>query len=218
MTRIKICGITNLEDAQCAATCGADAIGFVFADSPRRVSPELAGEIIVEIGPSTTGVGVFVNETIEGIKSAMGISGCTEAQLHGEEGEEYLEALATYTIVKALRVRAVGHSFSMPLTRYREASAILLDTYVPGQSGGTGQRFDPAFAAELVKEGWRVIVAGGLTPENVGEIVASIRPYGVDVSSGVESTPGKKDHHKIASFITAVRAAEREDVHDNTIG
>ncbi len=215
MTRIKICGITNLEDAQCAADCGADAIGFVFAESPRRVSPALAGEIMAAVEPFVTGVGVFVNETVEEVRGALQVSGCTVAQLHGDEGEEYLRALAPYAVVKVLRVRSEpqvrGRTAVRPYEAYREARAILLDTYVPGQAGGTGQRFDPAIAAEMVKEGWRVVVAGGLTSENVGEMVISIRPYGVDVSSGVESAPGKKDYDKIASFIAAVRAAEREE-------
>jgi phosphoribosylanthranilate isomerase len=214
MTRIKICGITNLEDAQCAADCGADAIGFVFAESPRRVSSALAREIMAEMEPFVTGVGVFVNETVEEVRGALQVSGCTVAQLHGDEDEDYLRALAPYAVIKALRVgleepQVRGRTAVRPYEAYRRASAILLDTYVTGQAGGTGRRFDPAIAAEMVKEGWRVIVAGGLTPENVGEVVTSIRPYGVDVSSGVEAAPGKKDHDKVARFIEAVRAAER---------
>jgi phosphoribosylanthranilate isomerase len=207
MTRIKICGITNLEDAQFAAACGADAIGFVFADSPRRVAPEKAGKIMAQMEPFVTGVGVFVDATVEEVRGALQVSGCVVAQLHGNEGEDYIQALSPYGVVKALRV---GETLDAGgAGRYKKARAILLDAYVPGQAGGTGRRFDLAVAGQMVRGGWRVIVAGGLTPENVGEVVASVRPYGVDVSSGVEAAPGRKDHDKVARFVAAVRAAER---------
>lgn len=207
MTRIKICGITNLEDAQLAAACGADAIGFVFADSLRRVAPEKAGEIMAQMEPFVTGVGVFVDAAVDEVRGALQVSGCMVAQLHGNEGEDYIQALSPYGVVKALRV---GEKLDAGRAgRYKKAGAILLDTYVPGQAGGTGRRFDLAVAGQMVRGGWRVIVAGGLTPENVGEVVASVRPYGVDVSSGVEAAPGRKDHDKVARFVAAVRAAER---------
>ncbi len=208
MTWIKICGITNIEDARWAVECGAEAIGFVFAESPRRTTPEAAGEIMAELGQSVTGVGVFVEAPVDEVKRALEVSGCTVAQLHGEEGEEYIESLAPYEVVKAIRVGAPLDERSTG--RYRRARAILLDTYVAGQAGGTGRRFDPAVAARLVQEGWRVIVAGGLTPGNVGEVVAAVRPYGVDVSTGVEAAPGRKDRAKVAGFIAAVRAADGE--------
>jgi phosphoribosylanthranilate isomerase len=127
--------------------------------------------------------------------------------LHGGESPNFIPALSPYSVVKAMRVR--GGLDETMVRRYKDAAAILLDTYVAGQAGGTGERFDPAVAARLVKEGWRVIVAGGLTPDNVGEVVAAVRPYGVDVSTGVEAAPGKKDAHKVADFISAVRAADR---------
>jgi phosphoribosylanthranilate isomerase len=207
MTRIKICGITRVEDALQAAECGADGIGLNFADSPRRVSPERAGEIMAGVGPFLTGVGVFVDSSVEEVRSALETSWCTVAQLHGSEPADFIPALSPYRVVKAIRVRgALDESL---LRRYKDAAAILLDTYVPGQAGGTGRRFDPAVAARLVKEGWRVIVAGGLTADNVGEVVAAVRPYGVDVSTGVEAAPGKKDPRKVAEFIAAVRAADR---------
>jgi len=208
MTWIKICGITNIEDARWAVERGAEAIGFVFAESPRRTTPEAAGEIMAELGSSVTGVGVFVEAPVEEVKRALEVSGCRVAQLHGEEGEEYIESLAPCEVIKAIRV---GASLDERSTgRYKRARAILLDTYVAGQAGGTGRRFDPAVAARLVQEGWRVIVAGGLTPENVGDVVAAVRPYGVDVSTGVEGAPGRKDREKVAGFIAAVRAADGE--------
>lgn len=206
MTRIKICGITCGEDALHAAECGADAVGFMFAESPRRISPEKAGEIMSDVGPFLTGVGVFVDSSVEEVRSALRASRCTAAQLHGSEPAEFVQALAPYSVIKAVRV-AGSLDESIP-PGYKRAKAILLDTYVPGQAGGTGRRFDPAVAARLVKEGWRVIVAGGLTAGNVGEVIATVRPYGVDVSTGVETSPGKKDPRKVAEFIAAVRAAD----------
>jgi phosphoribosylanthranilate isomerase len=208
MTRVKICGITSIEDARWAAECGADAIGFVFAESGRRVAPEAAGEIMREMGPFLTGVGVFVDAPVEEVRRALQVSGCTVAQLHGDETQGQIEALAPYPMVKAVRVKGTIPR-DLP-GRCRGARAILLDTYAEGAMGGTGQRFDLSIASELVKVGWRVIVAGGLTPENVGEVISAVRPYGVDVSTGVEAAPGRKDPDKVARFIAAVRAcAER---------
>lgn len=208
MTWIKICGITNIEDARWAVECGAEAIGFMFAESPRRTTPEAAGEIMAELGQSVTGVGVFVEAPIDEVKRALEVSGCSVAQLGGEEAEEYIDALAPKDVVKTIRVGASLDGRG--LSRYKRARAIHLDTYVAGQMGGTGRRFDPAVAARLVQEGWRVIVAGGLTPENVGGVIVQVRPYGVDVSTGVEAAPGRKDRAKVAGFIAAVRAADGE--------
>jgi phosphoribosylanthranilate isomerase len=223
MTRIKICGITNLEDARWAAQCGADAIGFVFADSPRRVTPEAAGEIVRELEPFVVAVGVFVDWPAERVREAMRVSGCAVAQLHGSETEEYIQSLAPYPAIKAMRVvdgidRARRAGACLPDVALAElgllppgftaARAILLDTYMQGKAGGTGRRFDLSVASALVREGWRVIVAGGLTAENVGEVVSQAKPYGVDVSTGVESAPGRKDPHRVAQFIAAARAAD----------
>jgi phosphoribosylanthranilate isomerase len=205
-TRVKICGITSIEDARVCVECGADAIGFMFAESPRRVTPEQAREIIRDCGPFMTTVGVFVNAPVEEARRILDMTGCGLAQLHGDESREYLEALSPARSIKAIRVRdQLGES---GVSEYAAARAILLDTYVAGKPGGTGRQFDVGLAAELVGAGWRVIVAGGLTPENVGEVVTSARPYGVDVSSGVESAPGRKDPEKVARFMAAVRAAD----------
>lgn len=209
MTRVKICGITNAEDARWAAHCGADALGFVFADSPRHIQVEDATQIIRGVEPFATCVGVFARNTVAEVRRTLEEAGCSVAQLHGEEPASYIQALAPHPVVKAFRV--LDHLEADVIAPYRGAQAILLDTYVAGRLGGTGERFDLALAAELVRQGWRVIVAGGLTPENVGETIRTVRPYAVDVSSGVEIAPGKKHPAKVADFIAAVRAADRED-------
>jgi phosphoribosylanthranilate isomerase len=208
MTRVKICGITNKTDALWAAQCGADALGFVFADSPRRVTPEQAGEITQGLGPYVACTGVFASNSVGEIQRALALSGCSVVQLHSAEEPDFVRMLIPHPVVKAFRV---GDQFDFNTVEpYREASAILLDTYAAGRLGGTGERFDIGIAAKLVQDGWRVIVAGGLMPENVGEVVRAVRPYAVDVSSGVEITVGKKHPGKVADFVTAVRAADKE--------
>jgi phosphoribosylanthranilate isomerase len=208
MTRVKICGITNREDAQLSAQCGADAIGFNFAEeSPRRIASERAREIACDLEPFVSTVGIFVDSPVEEVRGALEMGCCRIVQLHGDESADYVRSLAPHPVIKVVRVR--GRLDADRVGRYKGARAILLDTYVPGRAGGTGRRFDPAVAVRLVQEGWRVIMAGGLTPENVAEVVSSVRPYAVDVSSGVEAAPGRKDHDKVARFIAAVRAADR---------
>lgn len=208
MTRIKICGITSHADAAWCAERGADAIGFVFAPSPRRITPDQAGEIMRELEPFVTGVGVFVDSPPEEVKAALGRAGCALAQLHGSEPPSYMQALVPYGAIKALRVGA--RLDAAAADSYKGARALLLDTEVPGLAGGTGRRFDPLLARPLIEAGWRVIVAGGLSPENVAGVVRRVRPYGVDVSSGVEAEPGRKDRGLVAGFIAAVRAADQE--------
>jgi phosphoribosylanthranilate isomerase len=207
MTRIKICGITNHDDAEVAARSGADAIGFVFANSPRKVAPEIARDIMRELDPFVTGVGVFVDRPVTEVCATLEQTGCKVAQLHGNEPPSYINDLRPYRVVKVIRV--AERLDETQVSGYKGVGAILLDTFVAGLAGGTGRRFDPALAVTLIEAGWRVIIAGGLTPENVGDLVTSVRPYGVDVSGGVESTPGRKDHTKVAEFIAAVRAADR---------
>ena len=207
MTRIKICGMTNYEDAEVAAASGADAIGFIFADSPRRVTPEVARDIMRELDPFVTGVGVFVDRPVAEVRATLEQTGCQVAQLSGKEPPSYINELGPYHVVKVIRV--AERLDETQVGRYKGVGAILLDTFVAGLAGGTGKRFAPALAVPLVEAGWRVIIAGGLTPDNVDDLVTSVRPYGVDVSGGVESGPGRKDHSKIAEFIAAVRAADR---------
>lgn len=196
MVKVKICGITNREDALEAVDAGADALGFVFyKGSPRHISPDVAKDIVKSIPPFVTTVGVFVDERGEEIERTMRYAAIDVAQLHGNETPE---ACPTgMRVIKAIRVKELIDL--EPLKHYR-VSAFLLDTYTPESLGGTGQIFnwDIALAA---KEFGRIILAGGLNPDNVEKAVRWVRPYAVDVSSGVEEEKGKKDYKKIRLFI-----------------
>lgn len=197
MVRVKICGITNVEDALQACACGADALGLVFYDkSPRCVTPETARVIIQALPPLVTPVGLFVNEQPQRIRQLAEYCGLDVIQLHGDEGPQDCD-FAPLRSIKALRVRdaasLVGHE-QFP------TSALLLDAWVAGAYGGTGESFNWELAAGIARQR-PVILAGGLTPDNVAAAVSAVRPYGVDVSSGVESVPGRKDPAKVAAFI-----------------
>jgi len=203
--RVKICGITNAEDARAAAAAGADALGFIFfRGSPRFIEPEAAGRIIATLPPLMVKVGVFVDESAEGIAEAARRAGLDAVQLHGSEGPEFCAGLASLgkPVIKARRVKDRGSLAG--LERYG-VSALLLDSYVAGQLGGTGERFNWDLAVEAKVGGKPVILAGGLTAENVAEAVARAAPYGVDVSSGVEAAPGRKDHGKVREFIARAK-------------
>ncbi len=204
MVRVKICGITRPEDAVAAADAGADAIGLLFyAKSRRCVSRERAAAILAELPPFVTPVALFVNEAVETIKSICDELGVRTVQLHGDEPPAVARELAPLTVIKAFRVGSPADPEAM--AGY-PASAYLLDTRVEGSYGGTGESFDWALAARARRYG-RIIVAGGLTPENVAEAVRVARPFGVDASSGVESAPGVKDKAKVAAFVAAARGA-----------
>ena len=199
--RIKICGITNLEDALVATELGADAVGFVFYEkSPRYINPRTAALIIRELPPFVATVGVFLNEPPDKPVDTAKQSGVGCVQLHGDETPEYCQSLGLRTI-KALRVK---DAYVLNELRSFTVSGILLDTYREGVPGGTGETFDWEIAAEAAKAG-RIILSGGLTPENVRQAIEKVRPYAVDVSSGVESKPGKKDHEKLRKFFEQVR-------------
>lgn len=193
--RVKICGITSVDDALFAVEAGADALGLVFAPSPRQVTPEQARRIVEALPPFVTTVGLVVNQDPDPI---LAVCPLDVIQFHGGESPETVAALGRRA-VKAFRVRGAEDLSALP--RYAAASALLLDAYVPGVMGGTGHRFPWALAAEARRFGRPIIVAGGLTPENVGLCVETTSPYGVDVSSGVEATPGKKDPEKVRAFI-----------------
>lgn len=203
MVKVKICGITNPEDAMAAVEAGADALGFVFfPGSPRCISPEQAAVIIRRLPPFVQTVGLFVNEEPATVNLVADRCGLDLVQLHGEETPDYCAAV-TRRIIKAFRVKDASSLDEM--ANYRVAAS-LLDAWSPAAHGGTGTTFnwDIAAAAAAAQT---IILAGGLTPENVAGAIAAVRPYAVDVSSGVESAPGKKDNRKLTDFIRAVRLA-----------
>jgi len=204
MIKIKICGITTLEDANAAVENGADALGFVFyPKSPRAVTPETAKSIISILPPFITAVGVFVDEDTDNIEKIASYSGLNAIQLHGSEPPESCNI--NRNVIKALRVKDL--SDLEVLSSYKTASAYLLDTYSPHEFGGTGHVFNWEIAVEAKKFG-RIILAGGLNPDNIEEAVQMVQPYGIDVSSGVEGpAKGKKDHNKIKLFIERARKA-----------
>jgi phosphoribosylanthranilate isomerase len=202
--RIKICGITNAQDALMVVDAGADALGFMFYEpSPRNVSITSTAKIIRELPPLVTKVGVFVNAAEELIRQAIGECGLDALQFHGDETPEFCRKFPT-PVIKALRMQNADSLNSLP--RY-ETAAWLLDSYIAGQQGGTGATFTWDLAVAAKKFGRSIILAGGLTPENVASAVRQVGPYGVDVSSGVESAPGKKDSKKVRAFIVAAKGA-----------
>jgi len=203
MTKVKICGITNLEDALFAVNAGADALGFVFyPQSPRYISPDRAREIVLRLPPFVAKIGVFVNEELDRVREIMAYCHLDYAQLHGDELPEQVAALAPRAI-KAMRVRSAADVER--LSAYR-AAAYLLDAYHPTKPGGTGETWDWELAAAAKRYG-PIILAGGLKPENVAAAIEWVHPYAVDVSSGVEVAPGIKDHHKVRRFIMAAKGA-----------
>ncbi|MEK6791492.1 MAG: phosphoribosylanthranilate isomerase [Deltaproteobacteria bacterium] len=210
MVKIKICGITNNEDACAAAYSGADAVGFVFYEkSARAVSVEQAAAIIKTLPPFITIVGVFVNERPEKILSIADKTGLNCIQLHGDETPDIsaqLSALTSRKIIKALRVRSEADLNGI---KDYKASAVLLDAYKDASYGGTGELFNWNIAKAFNSKGdCQVILSGGLTPENVAEAIRLVRPYAVDVSSGVEREPGKKDSQKIKRFIEQAKGVK----------
>jgi len=206
MTRIKICGITNLDDAQAAVEYGADAIGFVFALSPRHVDAGQARRISDAIPPFITRVGVFTDHD-EGILQVARVCGLDAIQLHGDQSDEFAKSLMHYRrIIRAVRVRDRRSVIS--LKDYQSAHAFLLDAFSRDAAGGTGKTFDWELALVAKDFGKPLILAGGLTPDNAAEAVRQVRPYAVDVSSGVESSPGKKDHVKMKELIRNVRSVD----------
>ena len=206
MTKIKICGITNLEDAKAAIDFGADALGFVFfRESPRAISPQKAASIIAKLPAFTTTVGVFVDKPGDEIQKIVNETGIDVIQLHGDEPPESCRLLRR--VIKGIRVKSLESL--EPLKSYQDlVSAFLLDTFAPHMPGGTGQVFNWDIAIEAKNFG-RIILAGGLTPENISEAIRRVNPYAVDVSSGVELVKGKKDHQKMRLFIERARSASK---------
>jgi len=200
-TKIKICGITNIEDAQVAADRGADALGFIFYNQSKRyVETEVAKSIISKLPPFIKTVGVFVNQDLSEIIDIREKTGIDIAQLHGDETPEFCDSVP-FKVIKALRVK---DSVDIHEVAQYPVQAILFDTYSDIEYGGTGESFN----WELLKAkdfSQQIILSGGLDPDNVLKAIQIVRPYAVDVSSGVEDLPGKKDHMKIKKFIEAIQ-------------
>lgn len=201
MTKIKICGITNLEDALMAVDYGADALGFIFSsESKRKIEPDRAGQIIAKLPPFVKTVGVFVNQSAEEIKKIHKKTNFDLIQLHGNESPTFCNNFKL-KILKAIHIKDKTDLFKM--TEYK-VSAFVLDTKVEGMFGGTGKTFDWNLAEEAKKLG-PVILSGGLNPNNVAEAISSVNPYAVDVATGVEIEPGIKDPDKLQAFINSVK-------------
>lgn len=200
MSRVKVCGITNSEDALCAVRLGASALGFIFYEkSPRFITPREAGEVIRQIPPFVTKVGVFVNAGADYLREARDAAGFDIYQFHGDETPEFCAAFGE-DYIKVIRVKDAG---SLDTVELYDTDAFLFDTYSPDAYGGTGENFSWDVLSSRKLEGKFVILSGGLNPDNVRDAIRAVNPYAVDVSSGVESSPGVKDHLEIKRFIEA---------------
>ncbi len=206
---VKICGITNDEDASSAVELGAGALGFIFAPSPRQVTPDKVRDIIRAIPPFVKTVGVFVNEGHAAIGEIKHYCGLDLAQLHGDESPDFCNALMPCAI-KAIRIKDTS---SLPSIKafHGKVSAVLLDTYSKNKPGGTGKTFDWELARKIKKLGIPVILAGGLGASNIDEAIRTVRPYAVDVNSGVEERPGKKSYVLMKSLMDKVRRSAGHD-------
>ena len=199
--RVKICGITRVDDAVAADRAGADAIGVVFyGPSSRDVSPALAADIAGSVGAFTSTVGLFVNPAAADVERILGTVRLDRLQFHGDESEAFCQQFGV-PYIKALRTRP-GADLAALAADYPSASGILLDSYKPGVAGGTGETFDWRVIPESLRSA--IILAGGLSPDNVGAAIEQVRPAAVDVSGGVESAPGIKSEQRIRAFIEAV--------------
>jgi len=202
--KVKICGNTNLADAQVAVEVGADMLGFIFCEvSPRFVTVKQVADIARQLPPHVVKVGVFVNPAESDVFEAITNCGLSLLQFHGDETPEFCTKFGVMSM-KAFRVRDAASLEALP--KYT-TDAWLLDTYAPDQPGGTGKAFNWELAVEAQKFGKPIFLAGGLTPENVADAVRRVQPFAVDVSSGVEDSPGRKDHAKVRAFIKAAKSA-----------
>lgn len=211
MTKVKICGITNLQDALHAAACEADALGFIYyPKSPRCVTPEVAREIIAKLPPEITKVGVFVNHNAEEIRKVVEFCGLDMVQLHGDESPAYCLQFPVSVLIKALSLR-VAHNLTK-LRDYR-VKAILVDAYAPGLYGGTGEKANWELAVK-VKETHPLILSGGLNVNNIRQAIETVLPHAVDINSGVEASPGKKDPDMVRKIIEIVRQTDSDKKYD----
>jgi phosphoribosylanthranilate isomerase len=218
MTWVKICGMTNLEDALVAVEAGADAVGFVFYEkSPRKISVEAAREIVEKLPERVDKIGVFVNETPERVSTVADEAGLTAVQFHGDEyerPEKYVVNRTAFFCLPAIEtIRKWKNSVFFTFHDFPNLAGIILDSGSKEERGGTGKTFAWGEAYSFISTTGNlhpVIVAGGLTPANVGWAVGFLKPWGVDVASGVEARPGKKDPEKVRAFVKAVREIDRK--------
>jgi phosphoribosylanthranilate isomerase len=209
MVKVKVCGITSYEDAAMAIDMGVDALGFNFYNkSPRYIAPADAREIADKLPPFTSLVGLFVNElNLDVVRSVADMVKLTIIQLHGNEGPNYCSQLHPWRLIKAMRV---GDNFDVSHVKDFPVSAILLDNYSADAYGGTGHLFDWGVAVQAKQYAKRIILAGGLTPENIVSAIRIVKPYGLDVCSGVESAPGRKDRVRLQNFMQEVQRGRQE--------
>ena len=200
---VKICGITNYEDASNAVGLGAGTLGFIFAPSPRQITPQKARDIIRVMPPFVKTVGVFVNEGPAAIKEMIHYCGLDLVQLHGDESPDLCCELMPYTI-KALRIKDES-SLRTSRIYHGKVRALLLDTYSKDKAGGSGKTFDWQLAIKIKKLGIPIILAGGLGPSNIDGAISTVRPYAVDVNSGVEERPGKKSRALMKDLMEKMR-------------
>jgi len=202
MVKVKICGITNYEDALFAAESGADALGFIFADSPRKIEPQAARDIIMRLPPFVKSVGVFVDEAPERITEIVSLCGIDLIQLHGKETPDICAQFMP-RVIKTIAVK--DDSSLMDIQAYSgKVRGLLLDTWSEKMAGGTGRTFNWDLAIKIKEMQMPVILSGGLGPSNIREAVSKVRPYAVDVNSGVEERPGKKSHELIPLFFKRI--------------
>jgi len=206
VVRVKICGMTRLADAEKAIELGADALGFIFAESPRQITPQKARDISRRISPFVKTVGVFINEKPAKIRKIMDFCGLDLVQLHGNEPVSACSELAP-RVIKAFRVQ--GEESLLRITDFKNhVRAILLDAYQKGLNGGTGKTFDWRLALKAKKTGIPMVLSGGLGPENIREALEQVHPFAVDISSGIEERPGIKDHFRMRTFMRRIKAYE----------
>jgi len=204
MAQVKICGITNLDDAQIAQEAGADMLGFVFADSPRRIDPAVAGDIISKLSKDVKIVALFCNEEADKVFEVIdNLPRVDFIQFHGDETPEYCEDFKGNRIIKALRIR--DHESLKQISRYRKVKYVLLDSFKKDQYGGTGTTFDWELAKKAKVYNVPIFLSGGLNPDNVKRAIDVVDPFCVDVSSGVEESPGKKDLDLVHKFVAQAK-------------
>ena len=208
MTLIKICGITNLDDARAAISAGADALGFNFyKPSPRYIAPKSAREIIAELPGSVLTVGVFVNEdSASAVAEIADEAGVKAVQLHGDESPSYCRELATH--LQVIKTFVVADTFDIEVAKAYEVDAIMLDSRDSRLRGGTGRTFDWTIAECVARSVPKLFLAGGLSPENVAVAIETVRPFAVDACSSLEQKPGVKSHERMRDFVAAVRSVK----------